>query len=329
MTRVAIAARLGPVRPRLDVSTTVRYAHACSRRAAASNAKTRLRAGGWSDSADSSGDDELEVDVATTSGRNDGDNDRSRSAPSDDGLLEEALSSLRREQEGRPQEPASSASSSSSASSAAEVRRVVETAMLAAVAGLAYTISTLLQLEGYLSYVLPLPVVLSAMRSRPGDIATPVQCVVVVFLLLFILLGPVRAVTYVLVYGMLSIALGVSFKTGISWAVSVPVGACARLAGQWMYIVVTSWVTNENLLELLITNAHTLLDNMSAWTGGAGSGTSFNAVGITLVSMLGVNALFYTYMMTLLYTILLRSMGYEVKPLPKFLQRATATASAS
>ena len=211
MTRVAIAARLGPVRPRLDVSTTVRYAHACSRRAAASNAKTRLRAGGWSDSADSSGDDELEVDVATTSGRNDGDNDRSRSAPSDDGLLEEALSSLRREQEGRPQEPASSASSSSSASSAAEVRRVVETAMLAAVAGLAYTISTLLKLEGYLSYVLPLPVVLSAMRSRPGDIATPVQCVVVVFLLLFILLGPVRAVTYVLVYGMLSIALGVSF----------------------------------------------------------------------------------------------------------------------
>lgn len=323
MTRVAIAARLGPVRPRLDVSTTMRYAHACSRRAAASNAKTRLRAGGWSDSADSSGDDELEVDVATTSGRNDGDNDRSRSAPSDDGLLEEALSSLRREQEGRQQEPVSSASS------AAEVRRVVETAMLAAVAGLAYTISTLLKLEGYLSYVLPLPVVLSAMRSRPGDIATPVQCVVVVFLLLFILLGPVRAVTYVLVYGMLSIALGVSFKTGISWAVSVPVGACARLAGQWMYIVVTSWVTNENLLELLITNAHTLLDNMSAWTGGAGSGTSFNAVGITLVSMLGVNALFYTYMMTLLYTILLRSMGYEVKPLPKFLQRATATASAS
>jgi len=320
MTLVAIAARLGPVRPRLDVPRTVRYAHACSGRAWSSNAKTRLRAGGWSDSADSSGE-HLEVDVATTGGRNDGDNDRSRSAPSDDGLLEEALSSLRREQEGRPQEP------SSSASSAAEVRRVVETAMLAAVAGLAYTISTLLKLEGYLSYVLPLPVVLSAMRSRPGDIATPVQCVVVVFLLLFILLGPVRAMTYVLVYGMLSIALGVSFKTGISWAVSVPVGACARLAGQWMYIVVTSWVTNENLLELLITNAHTLLDNMSAWTGGAGSGTSFNAVGITLVSMLGVNALFYTYMMTLLYTILLRSMGYEVKPLPKFLQRATASAS--
>lgn len=263
--------------------------------------------GYYSDSSD-------EMDVRGGSDGEDG------SPPPSDGPLEEAFASLRREQAQASDSTGGSTSASTTASTT-EVRRVVETAMLAAVAGLAYTVSTLLKLEGYLSYVLPLPVVLSAMRSRPGDIVTPVQCVVVVFLLLFILLGPVRAVTYVLVYGLLSIALGVSFKTGIPWVVSVPLGACARLAGQWMYIIVTSWVTNENLLELLVSNAHTLLDNMSVWMGG-GSSSSFNAVGITLASMLGVNALFYTFMMTLLYTILLRSMGYTVKqPLPKFLDR--------
>lgn len=226
-----------------------------------------------------------------------------------EGLREQAQSS---EQASAPPTPAERR----------EVKRVIETAMLAAVTGLAYTLSTLLKLEGYLSYCLPLPVVLSAMRSE--DIATPVQCVVVAFLLLFILLGPVRAVTYVLVYGLLSIALGISFKTGLPWAVSVPLGAVARLAGQWMYISVTSWVTNENLLELLISNAQTLLDNMSAWMGGASS-SSFNGVFITLVSMLAVNAVFYTYMMTMLYTIILQSMGYTVlQPLPRFLARMMA-----
>ena len=37
--------------------------------------------------------------------------------------------------------------------------------MLAAVTGLAYTLATLLKLEGYLAYHVPLPVVLSALRG--------------------------------------------------------------------------------------------------------------------------------------------------------------------
>ena len=39
--------------------------------------------------------------------------------------------------------------------------------MLAAVTGLAYTVGNLLRLEGYMAYVLPLPVVLAALRSGP------------------------------------------------------------------------------------------------------------------------------------------------------------------
>lgn len=37
--------------------------------------------------------------------------------------------------------------------------------MLAAVGGLAYTLSTLLKLQAYLGYLLPLPVVVAAMRG--------------------------------------------------------------------------------------------------------------------------------------------------------------------
>lgn len=198
-----------------------------------------------------------------------------------------------------------------------DIKKLVETSMLAAVAGLSYTFATLLKLEGYLSYVLPLPVVLASVRS---GVRASCSCVFVVFLLLFVLMGPVRAVTYVLVYGLLSLSLGASFRMNLPWTVSVPLGACARILGQWLYVLVTSWVTNENLLELLITNAQTLLDNMSSWMGSSGS-ASFSGVAITLASMLVVNALFYVYMMHILYTILLGGMGYQVRPLPKQLRR--------
>lgn len=58
----------------------------------------------------------------------------------------------------------------------------MDTAMMAAVSGLSYTLSTLLKLEGYLSYVLPLPIVLSALRSGSKN---SIKCLFVTFLLLF------------------------------------------------------------------------------------------------------------------------------------------------
>lgn len=159
------------------------------------------------------------------------------------------------------------------------LQRMVETSMLAAVAGLSYMFASLFKLEGYLSYVLPLPVVLSSVRSGP---LYSLHCVFVVFLLLFstyflknimyhnddhhhtvyayaVLMGPVRGVTYMLVYGFLSVALGITFRLNVPWIVSVPLSAVVRLLGQWLYIMVTSWVTRENLIELLVTNAQTLL----------------------------------------------------------------------
>ena len=40
--------------------------------------------------------------------------------------------------------------------------------MLAAVSGLAFTLATLLKLESYLGYFLPMPVIVAAMRSGPA-----------------------------------------------------------------------------------------------------------------------------------------------------------------
>lgn len=62
---------------------------------------------------------------------------------------------------------------------------------------------------------------------------------------------------------------------------------------------------------------------MSSWIGTSGS-PSFLGVAIALVSMLVVNSLFYVFMMHVLYTMILKNMGYKVNPLPQFLQRLAA-----
>ena len=48
------------------------------------------------------------------------------------------------------------------------VQALVETAMLAAVSGLAFLLSTLLKLDSSLGYFLPLPIVLAGCRSGAG-----------------------------------------------------------------------------------------------------------------------------------------------------------------
>ena len=63
-----------------------------------------------------------------------------------------------------------------------KTRQLVETAMLAAVTALAYTVGSLLRVEAYMAYVLPLPVVLAALRSGPGPAVKTLTAAVLLLL---------------------------------------------------------------------------------------------------------------------------------------------------
>jgi hypothetical protein len=71
-----------------------------------------------------------------------------------------------------------------------------------------------------------------------------------------------------------------------------------------------------------------LQDQFSAVTGGGGAPT-MTAVGVTLASLFFVNSTFYVFMMHLLYTLILRGMGYSVGRTPKFLQKLVGDASSA
>jgi hypothetical protein len=74
-----------------------------------------------------------------------------------------------------------------------------------------------------------------------------------------VLLGPLRAVTYTLMHGFLAASLGTLWRWQVPWAVSIPLGAVIRMAGQLAYLVLSSVTMNENLFAVLLANVHSLL----------------------------------------------------------------------
>lgn len=193
-------------------------------------------------------------------------------------------------------------------------QRLVETAMLAAVSGLAYALATIIHLESYLGYFLPLPVVVAAMRNGP---AASRKTVSTTFFLLLVLLGPVKALTYVFSHGLMAVALGVCWCHHTSWTVSIAAGTLMRIAGQAGFMLVLSWVTHENVFSLAVTGATSTLDQMRSWAGMQGK-VSHTAVVTGICCSLAVNAVFYLFFMHVVYFILLSNMGYRLPSIPKF-----------
>lgn len=79
-----------------------------------------------------------------------------------------------------------------------------------------------------------------------------------------VLLGPVRALNYVLNHGMLACVLGTLWAVKASWWLSIPLGALVRIAAQMAYVSLSSFIMAENLFALMLNNATSLLDQISA-----------------------------------------------------------------
>uniref|UniRef100_A0A803L7E4 Uncharacterized protein n=1 Tax=Chenopodium quinoa TaxID=63459 RepID=A0A803L7E4_CHEQI len=105
--------------------------------------------------------------------------------------------------------------------------RLVECAMFAAVAGLTYFLSNSLAIENYFGCFFALPIVITSMR---WGIAAGRKTMVATAVLLLVLSGPVKALTYVV-----------------------------RAIGALGYVVTTSFLIRENILALITVNVHATL----------------------------------------------------------------------
>ena len=82
-----------------------------------------------------------------------------------------------------------------------------------------------------------------------------------------VLLGPLRAITYFFMHGALALCLGTFWRWRVHWSLSVAAAALVRLVGQLCYFLITCWIIDENLYQLLLANCYSILVSLIRETG--------------------------------------------------------------
>lgn len=145
-----------------------------------------------------------------------------------------------------------------------ETKRLVETAMLAAAAGLAYFLSNTFRIENYFGCFFPLPLVISSLR---WGVAAGRKTMIATGMLLLVLSGPLKAATYLLMHGFLGLTMGALWRSKMSWGTSLMICTLVRSMGAMGFVFLTSWLIRENLLVLITINAHASISLLLATMG--------------------------------------------------------------
>ncbi|VAI85467.1 unnamed protein product [Triticum turgidum subsp. durum] len=128
-----------------------------------------------------------------------------------------------------------------------KTRQLVECAMFASVAGLAYFLSNSLAIENYFSCFFQLPIVISSLR---WGLEAGRKTMVATVLLLFTLSGPVKASTYLLMHGVVGLAMGTMWRLETDWIASIIICSIVNISSQLVFhiyrcIAGDIWITHS------------------------------------------------------------------------------------
>ncbi|XP_026407760.1 uncharacterized protein LOC113303000 isoform X2 [Papaver somniferum] len=126
--------------------------------------------------------------------------------------------------------------------------RLVESSMFAAVAGLAYFLSNSLAIENYFGCFFSLPIVISSIR---WDLAAGRKTMVATAMLLLTLSGPVKALTYLLMHGLVGLAMGSLWRLRANWGLSIALCTFVRAMGAMGCVLISSFLIRENIPSLV------------------------------------------------------------------------------
>ncbi len=143
-------------------------------------------------------------------------------------------------------------------STKSEALNIVETSYLAALSSLLWVALYYLPIGGaLLRLILPLPITLLHLR-RGTKIAF--EGLLIQFLLLFIIMGPVRGTLFLFPYGILSFWLGWCWFKKKSWGLSFSVGVILGTLGFFLRVVALSTLVSENLWVIITRASYGLID---------------------------------------------------------------------
>ncbi|XP_057765654.1 uncharacterized protein LOC130986298 isoform X1 [Salvia miltiorrhiza] len=197
--------------------------------------------------------------------------------------------------------------------------RLVECAMFAAVSALAFLLSNSLAIEKYFACFFALPIVLSTMR---WGVAAGRKTMVATTVLLFVLSGPVKAITYLLLHGFLGFSMGTLWRSKANWRTSISLCAIVRAIGALANVVIASYLIGENILALITINVHALVTYILSSIGIIAV-PSMNLIYSIFGFLLLLNCGFFVFLLHLLYAIFFTRLGLKASlRLPKWLEAA-------
>ncbi|KDP29323.1 hypothetical protein JCGZ_18244 [Jatropha curcas] len=197
--------------------------------------------------------------------------------------------------------------------------RLVECSMFAAVTGLVYFLSNSLSIENYFGCFFSLPIVISSMR---WGVAAGRKTMVATAMLLFVLSGPLKALTYLLTHGILGFTMASLWRLRADWGLSIFLCTIARSIGAMGYLFTSSFLIRENILTLITINIHASLTLI------------FTAIGVNVIPSMEViyaifgilvllNSGFFVFLLHLLYSVFLTRLGMKDSlRLPRWLEKA-------
>ena len=139
-----------------------------------------------------------------------------------------------------------------------EALNIIETSYLASMSALIWVALYYLPIGGALfRLILPLPIILLHLR-RGTKIAF--EGIIIQFLLLFIIMGPVRGTLFLFPYGMLAFWLGWCWFKEKNWGISFTIGVILGTFGFFLRLFALSTLVGENLWVIITRASYGLID---------------------------------------------------------------------
>ena len=139
-----------------------------------------------------------------------------------------------------------------------EALNIIETSYLASLSSLLWAALYYLPIGGaLLRLILPLPIILLHLRRGTK---TALEGLIIQFLLLFIIMGPVRGTLFLFPYGILAFWLGWCWFKEKSWGLSFTIGAALGTVGFFLRVVALSTLVGDNLWVIITRASYGLID---------------------------------------------------------------------
>ncbi|KAK7309956.1 hypothetical protein RJT34_07114 [Clitoria ternatea] len=197
--------------------------------------------------------------------------------------------------------------------------QLVECSMFAALTGLVYFLSNSLAIENYFSCFFSLPIVITSMR---WGVDAGRKTLVATTILLLVLSGPVKALTYLLKHGIVGYTMGTLWRLGASWNLSIFLCTIVRSLGAVGFVLISSFLIRENILALITINIHASLTFVLT-ASGVNSIPSMNMIYTLFGILVLLNSGCFMFLLHLLYSVFLTRMGMKSSlRLPRWLEKA-------